>query len=152
MIQLMRNTDGILEMNKDGKHYSSVKLIRIFPLTMPSKYISVRSEAGVEITIIEDLSGLEEQSRNEAEQELQRYYVVSTIGSIISLKQGSTEWLWEVNTNQGRVSFRMNKMVESLHPMSPISWLLTGTDGRRFIISDIEKLDEGSRKLWDKLY
>ncbi|AOZ92316.1 DUF1854 domain-containing protein [Paenibacillus crassostreae] len=152
MIELMRNAVGTLEMNKDGKHYSGVKLIRIFPLTMPSQYISVRSEADVEITIIEDLSGLEEKSRNEAEQELQRYYVVPTIVNIISLKRDSKEWLWEINTNYGRISFRMNEMVENLHPMSPISWLLTSTDGRRFIISDIEKLDEGSRKLWAKLH
>ncbi|WP_044878464.1 DUF1854 domain-containing protein [Paenibacillus sp. IHBB 10380] len=151
MIQLSRNFEGILEVEEEGKKYKGVKLIRTFPLTMPNQYISVRSEADEEITMIADLSLLEDESRREAEQELQRYYMIPTIEKIISLKRTGSEWLWVVDTSYGRTTFRMNEMHESLHPLSLVSWILSDIEGRRFIISDIQVLDGNSLKQWRKI-
>ncbi|OAB46259.1 DUF1854 domain-containing protein [Paenibacillus glacialis] len=151
MIQLLRDLDGVLEIEKDGRRYTGVKLIRTFPLTMPNQYISVRLANDEEITMIADLSLLEEDSRMEAEQELQRYYMIHIISNIVSLKRSGSEWLWVVDTSYGRTYFRMNEMHESLHPLSLVSWILCDIEGRRYIITNIHELDENSLKQWEKI-
>lgn len=151
MIQLSRNFDGVLEMDEGGSKYEGVKLIRTFPLTMPDQYISVRSQTDEEITMITDLSLLEDNSRREAEMELQKYYMIPTINRIVSVVRAGSEWVWVVDTSCGRMTFRMNEMHESLHPLSLVSWLLCDIEGRRFIISNIQELDEGSLKQWNKI-
>lgn len=151
MIQLSRNFDGVLEMNEGGSNYAGVKLIRTFPLTMPDQYISVRSQTDEEITMITDLSLLEDNSRREAEQELKQYYMIPTINRIISIIRAGSEWVWDVDTSYGRTTFRMNEMHESVHPLSLVSWLLSDMEGRRFIISNIHELDKSSLKHWKKI-
>lgn len=151
MIQLSRNFDGVLEMDESGSKYAGVKLIRTFPLTMPDQYISVRSQTDEEITMITDLSILEDNSRREAEKELKQYYMVPTILRIISIVRPESEWVWVVDTSYGRMTFRMNEMHESVHPLSQVSWLLSDIEGRRFIISNIQELDESSLKQWEKI-
>jgi len=151
MIRLLRNFDGILEAEEDGKRYIGVKLIRTFPLTMPDQYISVRSDSDDEITMIANLSLLEDESRKEAEQELQQYYMIPIIERIVSLDQNGNEWVWVVDTSYGRITFRMNEMQESLHPLSLVSWILCDIEGRRFIIVNIQEMDEESLKQWRKM-
>mgnify|MGYP001442275639 CR=1 FL=1 len=151
MIQLLRNFDGVLEAEVEGKTYKGVKLIRTFPLTMPDQYISVRTETDEEITIISDLSLLEGESRREAEQELQRYYMIPTIERIVSLNQSGKDWVWVVDTSYGRMTFRMNEKYESVHPLSLIRWILSDIEGRRFIIPDIRELDVSSLNKWGQL-
>jgi hypothetical protein len=151
MIRLLRNFDGILEAEEDGKRYIGVKLIRTFPLTMPDQYISVRSDSDDEITMIANLSLLEDESRKEAEQELQQYYMIPIIERIVSLDRNGSEWVWVVDTSYGRITFRMNEMQESLHPLSLVSWILCDIEGRRFIIVNIQEMDEESLKQWRKM-
>jgi hypothetical protein len=151
MIRLLRNFDGVLEAEEDGKRHIGVKLIRTFPLTMPDQYISVRSDSDDEITMIANLSLLEDESRKEAEQELQRYYMVPIIERIFSLDRKGSDWDWVVDTSYGRITFRMNEMQESLHPLSLVSWILCDIEGRRFIIANIQEMDEGSLKQWRKI-
>ncbi|OAB36584.1 hypothetical protein PMSM_06160 [Paenibacillus macquariensis subsp. macquariensis] len=151
MIQLLRNSDNVLEAYEDGKKHKDVKLIRSFPLTMPEQFISVRSDTNEEIIMITDLSLLEGESRRVAEQELQRYYMSPTIESIISLNEIGCEWVGVVDTSSGRMNFRMNEKYESVHPLSQVSWSLSDIEGRRFIILNIHELDENSLKQWEKL-
>lgn len=151
MIQLSRNFDGVLEMDEGGSKYEGVKLIRTFPLTMPDQYISVRSQTDEEITMITDLSLLEDNSRREAEKELKQYYMVPTIHRIISVIRAGSEWVWVVDTSYGRTTFRMNEMHVSVHPLSQVRWLLSDIEGRRFIISNLQELDENSLKQWEKI-
>lgn len=138
MVQLLRNAEGILEARHDGKKYSHVKLIRIFPFTMPNQYISVRSQNDDEITMISNISVLEEASRREAEQELQWYDIIPQILSIVSLKRSENLWLWTVDTDYGRMAFRMNERFENLHPLSSSCWIVTDIEGHRFTLSNIQ--------------
>lgn len=151
MIQLSRNLEGILELEENGSKYAGVKLIRRFPLTLPDQYISVRSHSDEEITMIKDLSLLEDNSRREAEKELQQYYMIPTINRIVSVTRAGSEWAWDVDTSYGRTTFRINEMHESVHPLSLVSWLLSDIEGRRFIILNIQELDESSLKQWRKI-
>ncbi|OAB48529.1 DUF1854 domain-containing protein [Paenibacillus antarcticus] len=151
MVQLLRNSDNVLEAYDDGKKHKDVRLIRLFPLTMPEQYISVRSDTDEELIMIADLSLLEGESRRVAEQELQRYYMTPTIKRIISLDQIGCEWLWVVDSSNGIMNFRTSEKYESVHPLSLVSWILSDIEGRRFIISNIHELDESSMKQWEKL-
>ncbi|HEY2493132.1 MAG TPA: DUF1854 domain-containing protein [Paenibacillus sp.] len=138
MVQLLRNTEGILEAQQDGKRYSHVKLIRKYPFTMPDQYISVRSLNDEEISLISDISILEEASRREAEQELRRYDIIPQIQRVISIKRGEKQWQWTVDTDYGRMMIRMNERFENLHPLSSSCWILTDIEGRRFTLTDIQ--------------
>ncbi|MGF7046306.1 hypothetical protein J2T13_000782 [Paenibacillus sp. DS2015] len=136
MVQLVRNSEGILEAELEGKKYSHVKLIRKFPFTMPDQYISVRTQEDEEVTLITNISVLEEASRREAEQELQAYDMITQILNVISIKRSEDLWLWTVDTDYGRMVVRMNERFENLHPLSPSRWILTDIEGRRFTLSN----------------
>lgn len=150
-IRLFRSPDGILQAELDGSCFTRVKLVRSFPYTMPDRFISVRSADGDEIAMIEDVNFLVEESLQAAREELNRNYMIPKVKHILSVEKRGTDWQLRVDTNYGPATLIMDNLHENIQTVSDSRWMLTDNEGRRFALSDPDRMDARSRDLWKKL-
>ncbi|MGM0884612.1 MAG: DUF1854 domain-containing protein [Bacillota bacterium] len=150
-IRLFRSPDRILHVELEGKCYDRVTIVRCFPYTMPDRFISVRSADGGEIAMIQDLNILEEESFQVVREELHRTYMIPIVKQILSVKKRGTEWHLRVETNYGPAELVMDNLHENIQPVTDSRWMVTDNEGRRFELSDPDRMDARSREHWKKL-
>lgn len=150
-IRLFRTLDGILHLELDGKRFACVKLVRSFPYTMPDRFISVRSADGAEIVMIQDVNFLAEESLQIVREELQRTYMIPIVKQILSVRRRGAGWHWQVDTDYGPASLVMDNLHDNIHAVTDGRWMVTDNEGRRFELSDPDRMDARSRELWKKL-
>ncbi|RAP75298.1 DUF1854 domain-containing protein [Paenibacillus montanisoli] len=150
-IELYRSSDGTLMAEMEGKEYERVRLVRAFPHSFPDRFISVRSQLGEEIMLLRDLALLDDSSRYTANEELRRHYMVPNIQRITSIRKLATEWSWQVVTDCGRVTITMDDLHGNIHAINASRWILTDTEGRRYMLSNVEQMDAESRRWWEKV-
>ena len=143
-------TGGFLALTADGTEYPRVGISRAFPLTYPTKYLSVRDKDGKEIGIIEDLGVFSTATRDLVMMELERRYFTPSIHSIRELKEEFGYTYWEVDTDRGIRRFT-SRGTESVIDLKGGRIMILDVDGNRYDIPDLEKLDPKSAKLLDAL-
>jgi hypothetical protein len=150
-IWLERSEGGMLRAVVSGVRYSEVVLFRTYPFSRPAEYISLRTQNGEEIGIIRSLSELEEDSRKEAERELNLRYLIPRITHIESITQTPALWIWKVDTTLGEMTLALRNLHEHLQSPAPGRYLITDIEGRRCEIPDLAALNAHSRKMWKKI-
>lgn len=137
---------------KDEVCFLEVKAYRCFPLTHPDDFISLRDPADKEIGILRNLSSMDVASRAILEAELDRKYFTPLIEKIHSLVPDASMWIWDVETQRGRIKFYLRGVRDSIHEVAPRRWQIFSMDGQRYEIRDLEKLDAKSRALFESLF
>ncbi|MGO4546091.1 DUF1854 domain-containing protein [Paenibacillus sp. 2TAB23] len=150
-IRLFRASDGSLRLEQEGKASARVTLIRSFPYTMPDRFISVRSAEGREIAMIKDVKHLAEDSFQAVREELDRNDMIPVITQILAVRKSGSGWLLRVDTNYGPAALVMENLHESIQFVTENRWMVTDNEGRRFKLSNPEKMDVRSREHWKKL-
>jgi len=149
-VVLSRGRGGVLRAVIDGTEYPEVALSRIFPLSIPKKYISVNKPDGEEIGIITDISQLGPSSLQELEAELRFRYLVPIVTRIDRIKQEPSLWIWDVQTDRGPMSLVMRNLHEHVQTVSQGRLMITDIDGRRCEIVQVDQLDAHSHKQLSK--
>jgi len=130
---------GFIGMELDGKKYDRVKVIRLFPFTDPDKYMSVRDvmDGDKEIGIIEDISGLPEETVKILLEQQELYYFTPVITKVISIKDEYGYAYFDVETDKGRCKFTINMGADAVSKLSDTRLLITDVDGNRFEIANV---------------
>jgi len=137
-----------LQLRREGEEeWREVTLLRLFPLSEPLQWISVRNDKGEEIGIVQELHGLPPESLTCLRRYLRRYYLVPVITHIYSTTSRFDLCEWEVETNRGRMHFIMRNPHESIKQLLPGMFTLTDMEGTRYDVPDIASLDPESRLL-----
>lgn len=149
----LRAVEGSSEIDAhlNGEWIEGVKLHRCFPLSEPSRFISVLGKDGKERAILDDLDRLDVGSRALANAELDRRYFTPEIERIESLKAEAGMWRFVVVTGRGESDFWVRNWRDSAFELSPNRWVIHSVDGGRYEITNLERLDPGSRRLLDQL-
>ncbi len=147
-----RTAGGVVKLWVEGVgEFSKVILRRLFPLTNPTKYISVwngdyRSEEqfGQEIGVITDIEMLDPESKRVVEEELERTYYIAQIKRIRSLRDlyGFTEWI--VETEIGERKFLTWGLHNSVIDMGERRLIIVDIDNIYYEIEDWALLDPRS--------
>ena len=140
-----RGGHGQLELwREEEKLGSGVFILRAFPASHPSEYLSVRgwnSEGDeIELGMIRDVAQWDEQNRTEIVEALNRRYLMREIQSIhsASLKFGFVDF--EVQTNAGRSKFSMRWTQSQAIDFGENGKLLIDTEENRYLVRDIAAL------------
>lgn len=150
--RLIRCADGTLQARMDGHLYEQVKLVRAFPFSIPDNFISLRTAYNEEILLLRDLISLDDNSRQLANEELQRRHIIPQIVQIMSIFNQSATWFWNVDTDCGPTVIIMDNLHENIHPIADDRWILTDAEGLRFELSNAAGLDDKSRSLWQESF
>ncbi|CAN5539599.1 hypothetical protein BH11ARM2_BH11ARM2_38820 [soil metagenome] len=128
-----------------------VRVRRIFPMSRPDEYLSLRDKDGKELAILETANGLDEESRRVLNEDLDRRYFTPQVEAIDSLKLEAGMWRFKVRTGRGPVEFYVRNWRDSAYEIRPNYWHIYSVDGARYEIPDIEALDPTSLGLLDQL-
>ncbi len=143
-IRLVRTDSGV-QVAIDGVARRVGRMVRAFPRTDPERYVGLLDPDGREIGMIEAPSRLDGASRVLMEEVLKADYFVPTILEIRSVTPGGTGSLWEVLTDDGQRTFRIQDR-EALDGSEAPAIAVTDEDGKRYRIEDYWALDRQSRK------
>lgn len=130
---------------QDEASYPGVSVVRLFPLSDPHRYFSLRGCDGKEFGLLVDPRGLDPGSLAGLSEELRRRYVVPVIQRVLAVKERIGSQEWNVLTDRGPCVFTTRSLRESVVRPSARRCLLTDVDGNRFDIVDVEALDSTSQ-------
>lgn len=117
---------------------------RVFPLTHPDRYLSLRDGSGSEVGILRSLDLLDSSGRKLVAEELERRYflpVVSRISAVIE-RFGTVEW--QVDTDRGKYRFTTRDMRDNVLRLGGGRYIIQDVDDNRYEIPDTGKLDRTS--------
>lgn len=123
----------------------SVSVVRLFPLSEPQRYLSVRTSDNKEVGVLRDAAELSAQGRQLVKEELERRYLVPAIQRVITVKERFGTLDWQVQTDRGERQFTTRNLRENMTQPSPNRYLLTDVDGNRYDVLNLNALDAASR-------
>ena len=143
--------DGALVLQR-GSDEQRVFLIRTFPATHPSSYVSVRvwNEGGDddELGIIRNVADWPENQQTAIRMALDRRYLLRRISSIHSLKLDFGFLEFDVETDSGRYQFTTRWTNSKAIAFGENGKLLIDTDDNRYIVPDVNLLPQKDRDVF----
>jgi Domain of unknown function (DUF1854) len=136
-----------LRLTIDGDcSYPKVTVVRAFPLSHPTRWLSVRSGPD-EVGVIADLAQLQPESQRLVKDALDRRYLTLRIARIYDLKERFSTLEWDVETDRGRCRFTTRSLRENSSSPSPERYLVSDVDGNRYDVAKLSALDRKSQAL-----
>ena len=139
-----------LTIDKD-RSYTSVKIVRAAPLSLPDRYISFLDSKDEEICMVEDLQDLSADVQAIVNEELERRYLTSIIEDVRSVRNEFGTSYWDVLTDRGEREFVVQNVAENAQWLGDYRLLLVDVDGNRFEIPDMQALDKRSLGLVEQV-
>ena len=102
---LERRADGLLWALR-GEDEKQVHVLRCFPWSEPSQYVSLRDEDGIEFALVRDVADLAPDSRRVLEETLIDAGFVLQVEAVLELDKEIEIRTWKVRTRQGERSFQ----------------------------------------------
>jgi hypothetical protein len=138
---------GVLRCTLEGeKSVLRVKVVRAFPLSAHSRWISLLDAKNKEVCLIEDPDQLDPESQRLVEQALGQFYRQADILKIYSVRQEYRTMFWDVETERGRRDFVVKWAVDTVNWRGSGELLLVDIDTNRFHIPDVTVLDKHSMR------
>ena len=122
-----------------------VTVVRLFPLSGPNRYLSIRHSDNTEIGVLSAPEELDTDSRRLVDEELERRYLIPVVQRILGVKERFGTVDWQVETDRGSCTYTMRNIRENVNQLSPVRYLFTDIEGNRYDIRDIRALDAASR-------
>ncbi len=141
------NENNFLIFILNGESKGRVKLIRTYPYLLKNEYICIHDLDDNELGIIRDLNELDENSKENAEKELENRYYCPTVTSVKSIKERMGHFYFETVIDGKDKSFTVRDITRNLRFAAEDTLLIFDMDGNRYIIPDYEKIEQKSRRL-----
>jgi hypothetical protein len=136
-----------LRLELNGQPGRRVRAGRCYPITEPTRWITLRDHEGEEIGLIVDADQLDEPSRRALQAELERTYVLPKIEHIHDILDHHGVPAWEVETDRGPRTVEIRSSRRDIRLLSDGQVLIRDADGNYFEIPDSRQLDPASRAL-----
>lgn len=137
---------GFLGLKSEEKDYGRVSVLRAFPLSYETLYLSIRDSEQKEIGMIRDIIEYEGEERRFIEEELERRYFLPTIQVIHQVRQEFGYYHWIVETDRGEKTFISRKDSSQVIQLPNGRVIVLDVDGNRYEIKDYKTLDTKSFK------
>lgn len=150
-----RSAGGMVSMKltANGKEeiFERVAVLRAFPISAPSEFLSVReeNEKGDELGMIRRLSDFPSDTAKLIEDELALRYFTPEITRITNAKEKFGFHYWDIETSSGKLSIVLTNPYGNIRVLEDKRIIITDMDGNCFVIPDISKLDKASARRID---
>lgn len=124
---------------------ADVRLRRAFPWSRANQFISLRTAAGKEILLIDDMAALPPEVRETAERWLARHSFIPNIRRIAHVDVSFGHQQWTVETDRGPVSFRVQER-EDIRFLNDGRFSIKDADGNVYALAALRDLDVASRR------
>jgi hypothetical protein len=149
--ELIKDEQQKLTLRRPGQEdVKDVRIRRSFPWSKPGQFISVRSNEGKELLLIDDVSLLAEDTRNIVEDWLTSHSFIPKITRIIALDVRFGYQQWNVLTDRGPAQFRVQER-EDIRFLGDGRFSLKDADGNVYEMPRLDQLDAHSRSALEPL-
>jgi hypothetical protein len=135
--------------DEQGIAHVGVVPIQAFPIEAPSENISLVGPEGHELAFIQQLSGLDVDTRRLLQEELTQREFIPVIDKLMFVSTYSTPSTWQVRTDRGITSFVL-KGEEDIRRLKGNGLLITDSHGVTYRVLDMRALDRLSRRMLDR--
>jgi hypothetical protein len=147
---LTRNAAGRLVLtDAQGVTHAGIVPVRAFPISAPEDGVSLLGEDGHEIRWVSRLSDVPEAARILIEAELVQREFMPEISHIVNVSSFATPSKWQVMTDRGETELLL-KAEDHIRRLTPSTLLVTDGHGVSYLIRNIDRMDQHSRKLLDR--
>lgn len=133
----------------DGKVYVNARIVPTFPISRPNRLLYVVDEDGNEVGLLPNPRRLDRESREVVLAQADQAYFMPRITRIVRVDETMGIARWEVETDRGWSAFDVVTRSESVWYVGRNRVVLRDADGNRYLIEDLAKLDNRSRRLAD---
>lgn len=130
---------------RDERCLLRARLVRVFPLSVPEEWLSVREDGGKELGVLVNPMELDPESRAFVLDAIERRYFLPVVLRVLETRELFGVVNWRVETDRGPRSFTTRNLRESLVRPSSKRLLITDVDGNRYDIPDLDLMDAGSQ-------
>ena len=149
---LTRNEQGRLSFAAaDGQIYDNVRVKRAFPITDPSRWVSITDERHQELAFFEDPTQLPQEIRGPLLEELNVQAFLPVIMAIHRIEVAPDGMDWYVSTDRGRTVLQV-ETEDNIKNLGSHRVLIIDDFNVRYVIPDVRQLDRSSRKWFDRYY
>jgi hypothetical protein len=127
------------------------KIARCFPWSLPECYVSICTNDGKEVALLNSLDALDPESRKVVEGELRDKIFNPKIRRIISHNSEFGVISIEAETDRGEVTFQIRTR-DDIRYLSPTRALFRDADGNIYELPDVRELDAASRKWLERYF
>lgn len=129
----------------DGTRHVGAEPVRAFPVTDPGGPVSFLGEDGREVLTVPRLDAIPQPLRGRVEAELAQRHFLPVITRVVQVTGRADPADWEAETDRGPVRFHVNGE-EDIRRLPGGRVLVTDSNGRRYLILDLNALSAGSRR------
>ncbi len=144
-VELHALAPGELSLRSLGVSHN-VHPVRCFPLTEPNEWISLLDTKGCEVAMVRALTNLEPARRNLIEDVLRRREFLPVITRIYRIDVESADSQWHISTDRGDTRFSLGHD-DHVRALSQAKFVVTDSNGMRYLVHDINRLDAKSQRL-----
>lgn len=144
-LRLERRVDGQLWAVRNGRA-DPVRVCRCFPWSEPGRFVSLRDSDDQELTMLADLTELDEQSRRALESALAEAGFVLEVTAIRAVEDEVEIRAWSVDTRQGSRTFQ-TRLDDWPREVPGGGILIRDVAGDLYHVPDPAELDAHSREL-----
>ena len=131
-----------------GEAFEDLEPRRLFPFSDTEHYISLLDTDEKEIALIRDVHDLNEPSQEVLNACFAEYYMIPEIRQLISSVDKFGSLTWEVETDRGRVTFRIrNRHSDIKHFRGSGRVIVRDFNDNRYEIKDYRTMDAHSQAL-----
>lgn len=132
------------------RSYVNVRIARAFPFSKPDEYLGLRDGADKDIGLLASLAGLDTESRQVLDAELERRYFLPAWERTLRIKEQYGVIEWEMETDRGERTYLLRNIKEAVQHLSASRVLVSDPEGNRFEIGDTSKLDPRALEIMGK--
>ena len=132
-------------IDEEGGRVVGVEPVRAFPLSDPSRWVSICDTEGREVACVEDVSALPEAVRKVLDDDLSAREFVPVIRRIVRVSADTSPAEWDVETDRGPTRFTVNSE-DDVRRLGPQRALVVDAQGLRYLIPDLRALDAQGRR------
>ncbi len=140
---------SLILQDRNGARHPGVVPVRSFPVDAPDEFISLVDSDGRELASIEHLDQLPPATRAAIEEALAKREFMPIIERIVSVSRFVAPCVWSVTTSRGATEFLL-RGEEAIRRLPPTRVLIADGDGIQYLIADLDRLDERSRRILDR--
>lgn len=143
------NFGQLVLIDAEGKRRSGVDVLRAFPLTAPTKSISIVDSEGREALFFASIDDVPQPERKMLEEELEHREFFPVILRIINKPADSEPAEWQVETDRGITTFQLENS-DHVHRVHGDHFTIQDSLGIRYRIPDGKKLNLHSRQVMER--
>ncbi len=150
-MKLVSHDSELALIDATGMRHEKVRPLLLFPLTDPTRWVSILAENGQELACIEDPATLDAEQRQLLDAALAKRHFVPVIRRIVAITRAPDGHDWLVETDRGTTTFRI-ETDESIQTLGSGRIVIIDKLGTRYLIPKIMQLDRHSRRKLEHYY